>query len=61
MNKKDNSILDSIGDSGLTAKEKADRQRKRDKQDKKNSLSGMIPYLREAQYVFRMIDNLISV
>lgn len=58
MKKKDNSILDSIGDSGLTPKEKADRKRK---QDKKSGIAGMIPYLREAQQVFRMIDNIISV
>lgn len=58
MSKKDNSILDSIGDSGLTAKEKYDRQRK---QKKSSGIAGMIPYLREAQQVFRMIDNMISV
>ena len=58
MKKKDTSILDSIGDSGLTPKEKADRERK---QKKSSGISGMIPYLREAQQVFRMIDNLISV
>lgn len=58
MGKKDNSILDSLGDSGLTAKEKIDRQLK---QKKSSGLAGMIPYLREAQYIFRMIDDIISV
>lgn len=49
-----------INPRGMTNKEKADIKRKMNK-EKKSQFGQFIPYIREAQHIFRMIDNILEV